>query len=319
MLLSELPHGLLVAFAVVLGLLFGSFLNVVIHRVPRGQSVVSPPSACPKCGKEIRAFDNVPVLSWVVLGGKARCCGTPIAPRYPFVELLGGLLAWAVLEATVLCDPNQPWHIGLLVFAAFLFFALSLLASIFIDLEHMILPDEITWLLAGVGLLSSPVRDMPLGDLLLGAAAGYLVVWGPFIWLYQRVRGQAGMGLGDAKLLLAIGCWFGLPGVLFSLLAGSVQGTLFALAVLLTRGKLEEPEAVQAERQALQEHLATLPESERAVLQAEIALDPLATEPKQGFTQARIAFGPFLALAALEYMIWGDAILNEYLYWLWNP
>lgn len=315
--LAAFPHSFLVVFAVALGLVLGSFLNVVIHRVPRGMSVVSPPSSCPACGKQIRPWDNVPVFGWLLLRGKARCCGVPIAPRYPLVELLGGLTAWAVLQALVL-EERVAWYTALLLFAVYLYFALSLVASIFIDLEHMILPDEITWRLAAVGLLSAPLRGAPLGKLLLGAILGYLVVWVPFIWLYRKVRGQAGMGLGDAKLLLAIGCWFGMPGVLFALLAGSLQGTLFALAAFAVRGKLEEPAAVRDERQAINEHLAQLPPDERAALEAELAHDPLASEPKAGLSQARIAFGPFLSLAALEYLIWGETFRSEYFFWLWG-
>lgn len=316
--LSALPHGFLVVFAVAFGLALGSFLNVVIYRVPRGMSVASPPSSCPACGKQIRAWDNIPVFGWLFLRGKARCCGVAIAPRYPLVELLGGLMAWAVLQALILDDPKLAWHVAVLLFAVYLYFALSLIASIFIDLEHMILPDEITWRLAAVGLLSAPLRGAPLGKMLLGAALGYLIVWGPFVWLYRKVRGQAGMGLGDAKLLLAIGCWFGMPGVLFSLMAASIQGTLFALAAFAVRGKLEEPEAIREERQAMNEHLATLPPDERAALEAELALDPLASEPKAGLAQSRIPFGPFLSLAALEYLIWGEAIRSEYFFWLWG-
>ncbi|HEX2878848.1 MAG TPA: prepilin peptidase [Polyangiaceae bacterium] len=316
--LSAFPLSFLVVFAVAFGLALGSFLNVVIYRVPRGISVSRPPSSCPACGKRIRAWDNIPVLGWVLLRGKARCCGVPIAPRYPLVELLGGLMAWAVLQGVVLDKPHLAWHIGLLLFAVYLYFALSLIASIFIDLEHMILPDEITWRLAAVGLLSAPLRGAPLGKMLLGALLGYLVVWGPFIWLYRKVRGQAGMGLGDAKLLLAIGCWFGMPGVLFALLAGSVQGTLFALAAYAVRGKLEEPSAVREERQAMNEHLAQASPEERAALEAELAHDPLAREPQAGLAQARIPFGPFLSLAALEYLIWGETFRAQYFFWVWG-
>jgi leader peptidase (prepilin peptidase)/N-methyltransferase len=133
------------------------------------------------------------------------------------------------------------------------------------------------------------------------------------------MRGHAGMGLGDAKLLLAIGCWFGVPGVLFALLAGSVQGTLFALIAFALRGKLEEPASVQAERQEVQEELARLPEEERAAALAELADDPLLFEPKGGLGQARLPFGPFLALAALEFLLWGEAIQEGYATWIWNP
>lgn len=305
---------MLVTFAVAFGLVFGSFLNVVIHRVPLGQNVAHPPSACPKCGKPIAAYDNIPVLSWLILGGKGRCCKTPIAARYPAVELLGGVMAWAMLEGLVLSDPERPLLLGVALFFVYTFFALTLVALVFIDLEHMLLPDSLTLPLGVVGLLTAPLRDIGLVDVASGALLGYLIVWGPFIWLYARLRGHAGMGLGDAKLLCAIGCWFGPPGVLFALLAGSVQGTGVALVVFALRGKLEEPASVQAERREIQEHLAALGEEERAQAELEFAQDPLAFEAKAGLGQARLAFGPFLALAALEYALWGEALLD----WMWH-
>src|SRR5262245_49777394 len=104
MLLGDVPITIVRVYAIAIGLFGGSFLNVVIHRVPRGMSVARPPSHCPACGKRLRFFDNVPVLSYLVLGGRARCCKAKISPRYPLVELAGGLLAWAILERLVF-----PW------------------------------------------------------------------------------------------------------------------------------------------------------------------------------------------------------------------
>src|SRR3954454_5339168 len=102
MMLAEVPASLLRVYAVLLGLLWGSFLNVVIYRVPRGMSVVRPASHCPGCGAAIRAYDNVPVLSYLWLRGRARCCGARFSPRYPLVELIGGVIAWAIFEVCVL-------------------------------------------------------------------------------------------------------------------------------------------------------------------------------------------------------------------------
>jgi leader peptidase (prepilin peptidase)/N-methyltransferase len=315
--LEQFPPAFLVTFAVALGLVLGSFLNVVIYRLPLGLSVVSPGSACPGCGRPIRAFDNIPVLSWLVLRGKARCCGVKISPRYPLVELRGGLMAWALVTLLLAREPGTtPWTIATLLFLIHLGFGLALLAAIFIDFEYMIVPNEITFGLTIVGLLSAPLREVSLLSALIGTIAGFMVIWLPFIWLYPLIRGHAGMGLGDAKLLMAVGAWFGFSGALFSLLGGAVQGTLFALVVFLVRGRLEEPEAVTREREALRAELQTLDAETRAELEAEIAKDPLASEPKEGLGKARVAFGPFLSLAALEFLFLGDW-LNDYLRWMW--
>jgi leader peptidase (prepilin peptidase) / N-methyltransferase len=133
------------ALAGVWGCVWGSFVNVVIHRVPRELSVVRPGSHCPACGTPLRAIDNVPVLSWLLLRGRARCCGARISPRYVVVELLGGLLALAVLEVVVrsLADDTTVAHAAALFFADFAL-AMALLAAAFIDAEHMYLPDAVT-------------------------------------------------------------------------------------------------------------------------------------------------------------------------------
>jgi leader peptidase (prepilin peptidase)/N-methyltransferase len=182
--LGELPYVFVVSVAVALGLIFGSFLNVVIHRVPREESVVKPASRCPACSKPIRAWQNVPVLSWVLLRGKARCCGAPISPRYPLVEALGGLCAWAVLETRVLTLPvdTEAWR-ALTLFGLYLVLVLGLLAAAFIDLEYMLLPDRITLGGAALGLATSWLRpDTTVLGSFIGAGVGFLVVWLPFGW-----------------------------------------------------------------------------------------------------------------------------------------
>ena len=315
--LSELPYWFLAIVAVSLGLTFGSFLNVVIYRLPREQSLVRPGSRCPACGAPIRFHDNVPVLSWLVLRARARCCGARISPRYPLVELLGGLFAWAVLEKLVIELPRDSsilYVVGL--FALYLALGLGLLAAIFIDLEYMLLPDEITLGGAALGLLSAPLRGVGWVEAAVGAAVGFVIVWLPFLWLYRIIRGHPGMGLGDAKLVLLAGAWFGWPGAVFCLLAGAVQGTIVALTVYVARGRLEEPEAVQKERAELRAELERLQGEERARLEAEMALDPLSAEPEHGLGKARIAFGPFLAVAVLEYLFFGEVIVGEYVRWL---
>jgi len=313
--LADLPPALLLGFAVAFGLLFGSFLNVVIYRLPRDESVVSPGSRCPACGTPIRAYDNVPVLSWLLLRGRSRCCKARISPRYPLVELLGGLFAWALVE-TVIADlsPDTPWWRVVLIFAVHLALGLGLIAAAFIDLEHMYLPDEITLGGTVLGLVTVPLREGAtwLGAL-GGAAFGFVLIWLPFDFLYRNLRGHPGMGLGDAKLVMLAGAWFGWPGALFALLAGAVQGTVAALVLFLTQGRIEEPEAVKRERAELMRELEQLEGDARRELEAELAKDPIAGEPEPGLAKARLAFGPFLALSTLEFLLFGRVLMRDYL------
>ena len=315
---SDLPPRLWSVWAILLGLLFGSFLNVVIYRVPREQSVVSPPSTCPGCGARIKPYDNIPVLSWLWLRGKARCCGFRIPLRYPLVEALGGLLAWGVMyQLQERFAPHTPLWLGLATFSVYLALVLGLLAALFIDLDHMLLPDELTLGGAALGLLSLPLRSLTWQEALIGGAVGFLIVWLPFDVLYRWLRGFPGMGLGDAKLLLLAGVWFGWPGAVFALLAGAVQGTLVAVAVYLAQGRLEEPEAVRKEREELQRELDTLSPSERQQLEAELKGDPLMSAPDEGLGQARLAFGPFLILAIYEFLFFEDVIGSLFFRHVW--
>ena len=311
MTLADLPWPFIVTVAVSLGLVFGSFLNVVIYRLPRGESLSHPPSRCPGCGKAIAIYDNLPVVGWLLLRGKARCCKTPISPRYPLIEAIGGLLAWAIVRMLVSELPDETvWWKLVLMFAAYLALALGLLAASAIDLEHMYLPDSITLGGAVLGLVSAPLRGLTIPSSLTGAAIGFLIVWLPFDFIYGKLRGLPGMGLGDAKLVMLAGAWFGWQGAAFALLAGAVQATVAALAVFLARGRIDEPEAVIRERKELQALLESTEGEERAELEREIARDPLAFEPEAGLGKARLAFGPFLALATLEYMLFGEVIVQ---------
>lgn len=320
MTLSDLPLWFVRTFAVAFGLVWGSFLNVVIYRVPRGMSVVHPPSHCPSCSKPIRPWDNVPVLGYVFLRGRARCCGAKLSPRYPLVEAIGGVLALAILEVIVLRMPEDT-SIGrsLAIFTADLALALGLVAAAFIDLEHMILPDEITYGGAVLGVATASLRSMGFDDSIFGAVVGFGVVWLPFIVIYPKIRGKPGMGLGDAKLMMLAGAWFGWDGALVVLGAGAVQGTLFAIGTLLVGGTIEEPEAVKAEREAALAELEAMTPEERAIAEKELAEDPLAEEPGEGFGQARLAFGPFLVLATLEFLLFGRQVLGNGFAWLAMP
>lgn len=316
--LSDFPHVFLLAFAIPFGLAFGSFLNVVIYRLPRGENLAYPGSACPACGTPIRGYDNVPVLSWVFLRGKARCCKARISPRYPLIELVGGLAAYAIIEVIVMSlPPDTSIWLALGLFAANLALTLGLVAAAFIDLEHMILPDEITLGGAALGLGTSFFRpSIHWQESLLGAAIGFLIVWLPFDVLYRKLRGQAGMGLGDAKLLLLAGAWFGWMGALFALFAGAFQGTLGAIAMFVSRGGISEPEAVQRQREELQQAIEAAEGEEREALLAELEADPLAEESDGSFAQARLAFGPFLVLAILEYQFFGPYLIAELKAWM---
>jgi leader peptidase (prepilin peptidase)/N-methyltransferase len=311
--LAEVPVAFLLAIAIALGLLFGSFLNVVIHRLPRGENIAYPGSHCPGCGKPIAPYDNVPVLSFLVLRGRARCCKTKISPRYPLVEAIGGLLAWAVMTNVVLDLPSET-SLGraAAVFALHLALGLGLVAAAFIDLDHMLLPDEITLGGAALGLISVPLREgATFTDALLGAAIGFAMIWLPFIFLYERVRGRPGMGLGDAKLVMLAGAWFGWGGAVFALLAGAVQATVIMLVLFALGTKIEEPESVVEERKALKEAIEQAEGEERAALERELAADPLGSEPEPGLGLTRVAFGPFIALAIIEYLLFGKLIQAE--------
>lgn len=226
--------------ATLFGLLIGSFLNVVIHRLPRMMeaewqqqmaesqglevpaappyNLVTPRSACPACGHQITALENIPVLSYLVLGGKCAGCRTRISPRYPLVEALTGTLSGLVA-----------WQFGFgTVAIAALLFTFALIALTFIDFDTFLLPDDITLPLLWGGLflnLHGVFTD--LHSAVIGAMAGYLALWSVY-WLFKLVTGKEGMGYGDFKLLAAIGAWFGwqlLPAViLLSSLAGSIIG-----------------------------------------------------------------------------------------------
>jgi len=261
----EIAPGALLPIALVFGLLIGSFLNVVIHRVPIGLSIVSPASRCPSCSQPIAVRDNVPVVSWLWLRGRCRGCGAPISPRYPAVECLTGLLFLAIA-----------WRFGAttatLVYCAF---AASLVAAAMIDFDHQIIPDGIS-----LGGLAAAIVVVPLAqwhaglDYLealersaAGAAIGAGVLW-LVAFLHARISvalgrrfehwpgdGAAipgpldadywlwfpGLGLGDVKLLAMIGAVLGPVGVLDSILASSLVGLVFGGVHALMRGAVGSP------------------------------------------------------------------------------
>ncbi len=303
---DELPPNALRVVAVFFGLIWGSFLNVVIHRVPRGESVVRPGSKCPACGKPIAAWDNIPVFSWLILRGKARCCGVKVSPRYPIVEALGGAASIGVLELVIF--PMS--HMGVGRAAAIYLFdfatVLALVATAFIDFEWMYIPDAVTLGGTVAGVLTSGFRGLGIIDSLVGAAAGFILTYVPFVFLYRIARGRQGMGLGDAKLLMMAGAYFGITGVFWTLLAGAVQGTVGAFVLWLLRGKIDLPEGVKKELEELRKAAAEGDEEAKEILED----DPLADEDPEKSGMARVAFGPFLALAFIELLLLHDAIFD---------
>jgi len=235
--------------AAAIGLCVGSFLNVVIHRLPkmmeRGWAdqcaelagrepeakprydLVVPRSACPACGHAITAIENVPVVSWLALRGRCRACKAPISPRYPVVELVAGALAVAAV-----------WQFGAgwkgLAACAFLW---TLLALAFIDADTQLLPDDLTLPLLWGGLLANLFGlFVPLASAVVGAIAGYLVLWAVY-WLFKLIRGKEGMGYGDFKLLAALGAWLGWPMLPQIVLVSSVLGAVGGILTIALKGR----------------------------------------------------------------------------------
>jgi len=214
--------------ALLLGLVVGSFANVCVYRLPRRQSIVSPPSRCPSCGALIRARDNVPVLSWLLLRGRCRSCRAPISPRYPAVEAANGLL-WLALA--VLRGPRAQTFVAMALVTVLLVLSL-------IDLDHQLLPDAITLPGIAAGLAASflpgsPVRPLPA---LLAAAGGWLA-FAAVAKAYQRLRGVEGLGQGDWKMAAMLGAFLGWPPMLLTVLLASVAGTLVGLGAVALRGR----------------------------------------------------------------------------------
>ncbi len=214
--------------ALLLGLVVGSFANVCIYRLPRRESVVTPPSRCPSCGSLIRARDNVPVLGWLLLRGRCRACRAPISPRYPAVEAANGLL-WLALA--VVRGPQAQTFVEMALVTA-------LLVLSFIDLEHQILPDVITLPGVAAGLAASFLPGShvrPLGALL--AAAGGWLAFAAVAKAYQRVRGVEGLGQGDWKLAAMLGAFLGWQPMLLTVLIATLAGTLVGLGAVALRGR----------------------------------------------------------------------------------
>src|SRR6185369_5950700 len=272
-----------VVAAGVLGALWGSFFNVCIARIPRGQSVVRPGSHCFACGAPVRPTDNIPILSYFLLRGRCRACGARFSIRYALVELLTALLAAAIYWKFVAADPGGVVAVRLARFVLYFTFTGALIVLAFIDLDTKLLPDRITLpaipilFLGGFG-----AHDVPALQRAIGAAAGYLFVR-VIADAYYYLRKREGLGLGDGKLLAMVGAllgWKALPVVIF---AGSFIGTLVSLPILII-----------ARRRAAGPHDHDGGDDESVRL-------------------AQVPFGPFLALGALIYLFAGREIIDLFL------
>ncbi|MGL5340530.1 MAG: prepilin peptidase [Aeromonas veronii] len=284
-LLLELAHSLpwlYFSLVFLFSLMIGSFLNVVIHRLPimlerewqaeyrsyftpdeeatapECYNLMVPRSACPHCGHAITALENIPLLSWIWLKGRCRDCQAPISARYPLVELLTALLSVAV---AMVITPGWSTLAALLL-------TWVLVALTFIDLDKMLLPDQLTLPLLWGGLLCNLAGGfVPLADAVIGAMAGYLVLWSLY-WAFKLLTGKEGMGYGDFKLLAALGAWLGWQTLPIILLLSSLVGAVIGISLI-----------------ALQKHHQGKP----------------------------IPFGPYLAIAGWIALLWGDTITRWYL------
>ncbi|HEY3028485.1 MAG TPA: prepilin peptidase [Pyrinomonadaceae bacterium] len=242
------PLPVICGAAAAFGAVIGSFLNVVIHRLPRDESIVFPNSRCPACGTAIRPFDNIPIVSYAILRGRCRSCRAPISARYPAVEFLTALLFALVT-----------WHDGLGWALPFdLLFVSALLALVFTDAEHMILPNAITYpgmvfsLVARVAvpylvgsphfddlqsLATGPLADLPLwaaslAGALIGALAGGGTLW-LMGWLWEKLRGVEAMGLGDVKMMFMVGAYLGWRLTVLTIFVAVLSGSLVGIVVML--------------------------------------------------------------------------------------
>ncbi len=218
----------LLVLSTIFGLVIGSFLNVCIHRIPLQMSLVSPPSRCPKCGRPVSWFDNIPVLSWILLGGKCRYCKNRISAQYPIVELATGLAFLAVAWVT----PPGPQLVARLIFVCLLIVLFG------IDLEHQLLPNVITVPGIVIGLIFSVVAPPGWQNALVGVVLGAGVLYA-IRGAYYMVRREEGLGMGDVKMLAMIGAFLGWQAVLVTLVLSSFAGALVGLGLMaIQRGSM---------------------------------------------------------------------------------
>lgn len=345
--LAELPSFWLWTVVVLWGAVWGSFANVVIARVPYGRSVSLPASHCPSCETPLAWYDNIPLLSWLLLRGRCRSCRAPISAQYPLVELGG--IASSVLAAFLAAGGVSLWRLAetppiqvLSVWMLLSYFLLLLMILSVIDLRHLLLPHRLTGMLAILALIYAIAG--PFGGDWRGfvpqvsvwsAVTGFLVGYGTlyiFAMAYQLIRGRQGIGGGDFMLFGALGAWFGWEALPLIMLLAALQGVLaFALAMLFFPSLIQRVEdegfwdATTAEAPSAGGGSASSPAGEEASPDAttaeapstggESASAPADEEASPDAAQALgrgIPFGPFLCLAAVEYLVFG----GFYLAWL---
>lgn len=305
--MTDLPPAFYATAIFLFGLAFGSFLNVCIHRLPRGLSVVRPRSACPQCHALICALDNIPVLSWILLGGCCRNCKASISPRYIFVELLTGLIflsCWLTFGPTL-------WTLK------FCIFGFLLLGLIFTDAETKLLPDALTlpglilgvlfsllvpvdglvtrllpWL--GMTVLNVPWRLISLSNALMSSALGASFIYGAGA-IYLRARGIEGMGLGDVKLMALVGAFLGVKLTIFTLFSASLVGSLAGLSTILLVW-------VKRTQRRMKRNQEPLPAARRRAWQSASMV----------YRHYEMPFGVFLGSMALVAVFFGDALIRWY-------
>jgi leader peptidase (prepilin peptidase)/N-methyltransferase len=227
------PEPLASIFVLAMGLVIGSFLNVCIYRLPLGDSIVHPRSRCPRCKQLIRWYQNIPVVSWLVLRGRCGECGTSISWRYPFVEALGGA---AVLTLWRVLGPSAEFPIAVA-------FVLALVVLFFTDLDHQLLPDAITLTGFASGIAFAwfnPFLGEPgvarVWAALAGGALGSGLLWSVGA-IYGKLRGVEAMGMGDVKMMAMVGAFTGPTGVVFTIFAASFAGAIVGIALIPLRGR----------------------------------------------------------------------------------
>ena len=271
--------------AFVWGALWGSFANVVIYRVPRGMSILRPRSRCSHCETPIAAYDNIPIVSYLLRRGRCRHCAEPYSARYMVVELLCGVLSFALWMQYVHLPLVEGGGFDWVPWLAYFAFGLALVVVTYVDLDCWSIPDVVVLPMAVVGLLLAwlvpDALEVGIVESAVAAGVGFLLFAG-IRQLYLWLRGMEALGLGDAKLLLMVGAFTGLEGLFWTIGAGALQGLLISVPLLAVGKRVANTDLMDVHGD-----------------------DPELGEedPDAGISGQRVPFGPFLALAAMEFVL----------------